>query len=135
MDFSGWFEVYLGGAWHTFDARHNAPRIGRVLMARGRDAADVAMTTMTAALLARLMVIGSWPPPRPGHQWSWFPVQRSRAFPWWVGHRDNFGHNHADVIGTCNWVLRCQLLTPSGQMPRKSDGFATKRDHRLRRHQ
>lgn len=45
MDFSGWFEVYLGDRWHTFDARHNVPRIGRVLMARGRDAADVAMTT------------------------------------------------------------------------------------------
>jgi len=45
MDFSGWFEVYLGGQWYTFDARHNVPRIGRVLMARGRDAADVAMTT------------------------------------------------------------------------------------------
>jgi transglutaminase-like putative cysteine protease len=45
MDFSAWFEVYLGGAWHTFDARHNVPRIGRVLMARGRDAADVAMST------------------------------------------------------------------------------------------
>ena len=45
MDFSGWFEVFLGGRWHTFDARHNVPRIGRVLMARGRDAADVAMTT------------------------------------------------------------------------------------------
>jgi transglutaminase-like putative cysteine protease len=45
MDFSGWFEVYLGGRWYTFDARHNVPRIGRVLMARGRDAADVAMTT------------------------------------------------------------------------------------------
>lgn len=45
MDFSGWFEVYLGGQWHTFDARHNVPRIGRLLMARGRDAADVAMTT------------------------------------------------------------------------------------------
>lgn len=45
MDFSGWFEVYLGGRWHTFDARHNVPRIGRVLMARGRDAVDVAMTT------------------------------------------------------------------------------------------
>ena len=45
MDFSAWFEVYLGGAWHTFDARHNARRVGRVLMARGRDAADVAMTT------------------------------------------------------------------------------------------
>jgi transglutaminase-like putative cysteine protease len=45
MDFSGWFEAYLGGAWHTFDARHNVPRIGRVLIARGRDAADVAITT------------------------------------------------------------------------------------------
>jgi transglutaminase-like putative cysteine protease len=41
MDFSAWFEVYLGGAWYTFDARNNIPRIGRVLIARGRDAADV----------------------------------------------------------------------------------------------
>lgn len=45
MDFSAWMEVFLGGAWHTFDARHNTPRIGRVLMARGRDAADVAIST------------------------------------------------------------------------------------------
>ncbi|HEY2540427.1 MAG TPA: transglutaminase family protein [Stellaceae bacterium] len=45
MDFSAWFEAYLGGAWYTFDARHNAPRIGRILMARGRDAADVAIST------------------------------------------------------------------------------------------
>ena len=45
MDFSGWFDVYLGGRWYTFDARNNVPRIGRVLMARGRDAADVAMVT------------------------------------------------------------------------------------------
>jgi transglutaminase-like putative cysteine protease len=45
MDFSAWFEVYLDGAWRTFDARHNRPRIGRVLMAVGRDAADVALTT------------------------------------------------------------------------------------------
>jgi transglutaminase-like putative cysteine protease len=45
MDFSGWFEAYLGGRWYTFDARHNTPRIGRVLLAQGRDAADVAMTT------------------------------------------------------------------------------------------
>ena len=45
MDFSAWFEVYLGGAWHTFDARHNAFRIGRVLMARGRDATDTAIST------------------------------------------------------------------------------------------
>jgi len=45
MDFSAWFEVYLGGQWYSFDARNNVPRIGRVLMARGRDAADVALTT------------------------------------------------------------------------------------------
>lgn len=45
MDFSAWFEVYLGGRWWTFDARHNKPRVGRVLMARGRDAVDVALTT------------------------------------------------------------------------------------------
>jgi transglutaminase-like putative cysteine protease len=45
MDFSAWFDVYLGGGWHTFDARHNVPRIGRILMARGRDATDTALTT------------------------------------------------------------------------------------------
>jgi transglutaminase-like putative cysteine protease len=45
MDFSGWFEVYLGGRWYTFDARHNVPRIGRVLIARGRDAADAAISS------------------------------------------------------------------------------------------
>jgi transglutaminase-like putative cysteine protease len=45
MDFSAWFEVFLKNRWHTFDARHNVPRIGRVLMARGRDAVDVALTT------------------------------------------------------------------------------------------
>jgi transglutaminase-like putative cysteine protease len=45
MDFSGWFEVFLDGRWYTFDARHNTPRIGRVLMAQGRDAVDVALTT------------------------------------------------------------------------------------------
>jgi transglutaminase-like putative cysteine protease len=45
MDFSAWFEVYLEDRWWTFDARHNTPRIGRVLMAVGRDASDVALTT------------------------------------------------------------------------------------------
>jgi transglutaminase-like putative cysteine protease len=45
MDFSAWFEVYLDDRWWTFDARHNTPRIGRVLMAVGRDASDVAITT------------------------------------------------------------------------------------------
>ncbi len=44
MDFAGWFEAYLGSAWHTFDARNNIPRIGRVLIARGRDATDVAIS-------------------------------------------------------------------------------------------
>lgn len=41
MDFSAWFEAYLDGDWHTFDARHRHPRIGRIVMARGRDASDV----------------------------------------------------------------------------------------------
>ena len=45
MDFSAWFEAFLGGQWYAFDPRHNIPRIGRVLMARGRDAADAALTT------------------------------------------------------------------------------------------
>jgi transglutaminase-like putative cysteine protease len=45
MDFSAWFEVYLCGRWWAFDARNNRPRIGRILMATGRDAADVALTT------------------------------------------------------------------------------------------
>ncbi|SDE49522.1 Transglutaminase-like enzyme, putative cysteine protease [Variovorax sp. CF079] len=45
MDFAGWFEAYLGDRWYTFDARNNTPRIGRVLIARGRDACDVALST------------------------------------------------------------------------------------------
>ena len=45
MDFAGWMEAYIGGAWHTFDPRNNARRIGRILVARGRDAADVAIST------------------------------------------------------------------------------------------
>jgi transglutaminase-like putative cysteine protease len=45
MDFSGWFQAYVGGQWHTFDARNYVPRIGRVLMGHGRDAVDVALTT------------------------------------------------------------------------------------------
>ena len=41
MDFAGWFEAYLGGRWYTFDPRNNVPRIGRILIGQGRDAADV----------------------------------------------------------------------------------------------
>jgi transglutaminase-like putative cysteine protease len=44
MDFAAWFEAYIGGRWHTFDPRNNIPRIGRVLIARGRDATDVAIS-------------------------------------------------------------------------------------------
>ena len=53
MDFSAWFEAFVGGRWHTFDARHNVPRIGRVLIARGRDAADVAISTSFGASVLR----------------------------------------------------------------------------------
>ena len=58
MDFSAWFEVYLSGRWWTFDARHNQPRIGRILMARGRDAADCAITTsFGAARLSKFHIV------------------------------------------------------------------------------
>jgi transglutaminase-like putative cysteine protease len=57
MDFHAWFEVYLGDRWWTFDARFNTPRIGRVPIGVGRDAADVAMiTTYGAASLRRMAV-------------------------------------------------------------------------------
>lgn len=45
MDFAAWFEAYIGGEWHTFDARNNTPRTGRVVVGRGRDAVDVALIT------------------------------------------------------------------------------------------
>jgi transglutaminase-like putative cysteine protease len=58
MDYNAWFEAYLGGAWWTFDARHNVPRIGRILVARGRDAADIPMVhTFGAHMLQRFEVI------------------------------------------------------------------------------
>ena len=58
MDFSAWFEVYMGGRWWALDARHNQPRIGRITIARGRDAADVAISTaFGAAILAEFNVI------------------------------------------------------------------------------
>jgi transglutaminase-like putative cysteine protease len=58
MDFNAWFEVYLGGRWYTFDARHNMPRIGRIVIARGRDATDVAMVSSFGPhLLQRFEVV------------------------------------------------------------------------------
>jgi len=58
MDFSAWFDVFLDGRWHTVDARHNQPRIGRIVMARGRDATDAAISTaFGTAKLLRFVVI------------------------------------------------------------------------------
>jgi transglutaminase-like putative cysteine protease len=57
MDFSAWFEAWLDGRWYVFDARHNYPRKGRIVMARGRDATDVALTnTFGPAKLTRFQV-------------------------------------------------------------------------------
>ncbi len=62
MDFSAWFEVYLGGKWRTLDARHNKPRIGRILMAHGRDATDTAISNaFGSATLVRFEVISKDP--------------------------------------------------------------------------
>lgn len=58
MDFHAWFEAYLGGRWYTFDARHNVPRVGRVLIGRGRDAVDVALTTSYG--VTRLVSMTVW---------------------------------------------------------------------------
>jgi transglutaminase-like putative cysteine protease len=58
MDFSAWFEVFLDGRWYAFDARNNVPRVGRILIARGRDATDVAITnTFGQAFLVGFNVV------------------------------------------------------------------------------
>jgi transglutaminase-like putative cysteine protease len=58
MDFHAWFEAFVGGEWHTFDARHNIPRTGRILIGQGRDAVDVALATSYGD--ARLQEIRVW---------------------------------------------------------------------------
>jgi len=58
MDFHAWFEAYVGGQWYSFDARHNVPRVGRVVVGHGRDAVDVAMATQYAA--TRLNGMSVW---------------------------------------------------------------------------
>jgi transglutaminase-like putative cysteine protease len=64
MDFISWFEVYLDHQWHTFDARYNVPRIGRILMARGYDAVDVALTTSFGPIeMVHLTVLAEEIPP------------------------------------------------------------------------
>jgi transglutaminase-like putative cysteine protease len=64
MDFSAWFDVFLNGTWHTVDARHNQPRVGRIVMARGRDATDAAISTaFGAAELVHFQVTTAELPP------------------------------------------------------------------------
>ena len=71
MDFSAWFEAYLDERWWTFDARHNQPRIGRVLMAVGRDASDVAITTsFGTANLKKFTVVTDEVPKTMETSWS-----------------------------------------------------------------
>lgn len=74
MDFSAWFEAYLGGKWYAFDARHNMPRIGRILIARGRDAADVAITTSFGTHTLRKFTV--WTDELPGKGGAIAPVVR-----------------------------------------------------------
>jgi transglutaminase-like putative cysteine protease len=57
MDFSAWFEAYLGGRWWTFDPRNNVPRTGRIVIGRGRDALDVAMVTTYGAPILQTMTV------------------------------------------------------------------------------
>jgi transglutaminase-like putative cysteine protease len=63
MDFAAWFEVYLDGRWHTFDARNNTPRIGRVVVGRGRDAVDVALITSFGPLTLTDFEVRAGPQP------------------------------------------------------------------------
>jgi transglutaminase-like putative cysteine protease len=71
MDFSAWMEVYLSGRWYSFDARHNQPRIGRIVIARGRDAADVPITMVFAnhrlekfsVVTEEITILSAKPPP------------------------------------------------------------------------
>jgi transglutaminase-like putative cysteine protease len=57
MDFHAWFEAFLGGRWFAFDARHNQPRVGRVVIGRGRDVADVALSTSYGAVRLESMTV------------------------------------------------------------------------------
>jgi transglutaminase-like putative cysteine protease len=57
MDFCAWMEVFLGGRWWTFDPRNAAPRVGRVLIGRGRDALDVAMVSTFGTVELESMVV------------------------------------------------------------------------------
>ena len=68
MDFAAWCEVYLDGRWYTFDARNNTPRVGRVVVGRGRDAVDVALITSFGPLTLSSFHVHAHPPDLPPSQ-------------------------------------------------------------------
>ncbi|MET3776623.1 transglutaminase-like putative cysteine protease [Rhizobium alvei] len=66
MDFSAWIEVYLDGAWRTFDPRNNTPRIGRIVVARGRDAADIPLINSFGPHILKSFRVWTYQVPEPG---------------------------------------------------------------------
>jgi transglutaminase-like putative cysteine protease len=77
MDFSAWTEVFLDGQWYAFDGRHNMPRIGRIAMARGRDATDVALTTSFGPTTLTKFTVVTDEIPAPAVQVSLNPIAQS----------------------------------------------------------
>lgn len=67
MDFSAWIEVFLDGAWYTFDPRNNKPRIGRIIVARGRDAADIPLINSFGPHMLKSFRVWTYEVPTP-HQ-------------------------------------------------------------------
>ena len=95
MDFSAWFEVYLDGRWYTFDARHNRRRIGRIVMAYGRDAIDVAISTgFGPAYLRDFTVITEEVPESTSHAHSYQTSFKSDAL---AGPPENRPHGDRDA--------------------------------------
>jgi transglutaminase-like putative cysteine protease len=82
MDFSAWFEVYLDQSWWTFDARHNVPRLGRILMATGRDASDVALSTSFGqANLSNFFVVTEEEQAQATQEWGQATQEQQSASP------------------------------------------------------
>lgn len=76
MDFSAWFEAFIGGEWYAFDARHNIPRIGRVVIARGRDATDVPLLHSFGAHTLKLFQVWTYEVDEVAHLARQAPFQR-----------------------------------------------------------
>jgi transglutaminase-like putative cysteine protease len=119
MDFSAWFEVYLDGRWLSFDARHNQRRIGRIVIARGRDAADTAISTQFGnASLARFKI--KKPPLGSGgarkRRRDAVPF-RVKPAPW---HRKALGSRERHANGSGSWPAAAgswRRRRPAGRRP------------------